>query len=355
MIRRSAIILTLLLVCALRSWAVKVAVVLPFKDSSAGQASIEFYRGFLLAVDSVKRGGLSVEVYALDSGTTVESLATALSKAGLTGIDVVFGPGLPSQTEALANYCRQAGTKLVVPFPAPNAHIADSPNAYLVQPPEEALYPAVGQLAMENLADANFVMFKCADGTAQDHAFQASISERVEAYGLPRGTLNVNADDVAAQLAFSPSRRNVIVPDSHSEASLNTLLSLLSQFSARNPRYVFTLLGYPSWLALTGKRSAEFHSLDAYLFSQCSYDPQGARTLRFTTTYWQCFGEEPPALTPSPAMLGFDVGYYFLCGVNSAPLQNDLLFRQQAQGKGHLNTYVELVHFGTDKFITNIR
>ncbi|MCD8304850.1 MAG: hypothetical protein LUC86_08530, partial [Prevotellaceae bacterium] len=319
----------LLLASALTVRAVKVGVVMPFKAGGPqGKAAVEFYRGFLLAVDSVKRGGLSVEVYAVDSGTSEASLNEALARGELKGAAVVFGPGVAGQAEALAAYCKQWGLKLVMPFPVQYQHLADNALVYQVSAPEQSLCPAAAQLAMENLADANFVMLKCSDGTPSDHAFQAAVSDRVTAYSLPHGTLNINADEVAAQMAFNASHTNVIVPDSHTDQTLSSLLKLLKQYRQKYPKYRFALLGFPSWLTLAAKYSDDLCSLDTYVFSQSHYGPVSSSSLSFGKKYSESFNTALPREYPSAAMLGFDVGYYFLCGVNSSPFQQDLSFRR---------------------------
>ncbi|MCD8266161.1 MAG: hypothetical protein LUC33_03295, partial [Prevotellaceae bacterium] len=279
---RRLTIFLFLFVATLSARAVKVGVVLPFKASGPqGAAAVEFYRGFLMAVDSVKRGGLSVEVYAVDSGTTEASLAEALSRGELKGAAVVFGPGIAGQAEALAAYCKQWGLKLVMPFPVQYQHLADNALVYQVSAPEESLCPAAAQLAMENLADANFVMLKCDDGTQSDHAFQQAVNDRVTAYSLMRGTLNINADEVAAQLAFNASRTNVIVPDSHTDQTLASLLKLLKTFRQKYPKYRFALLGFPSWLRVAARYSDDLCSLDTYVFSQSHYGPVSSSSLSF--------------------------------------------------------------------------
>lgn len=48
---------------------ISMGVILPFKSHAAETAKmVEFYRGVLIAVDSIKRSGISVDVFAYDSG-----------------------------------------------------------------------------------------------------------------------------------------------------------------------------------------------------------------------------------------------------------------------------------------------
>ncbi len=63
--------------------AVKVAVILPFDAASNGQSAesrkmTNLYQGFLLAVDSLKQKGMSVDVYAYDEAASYSSVDRVL-------------------------------------------------------------------------------------------------------------------------------------------------------------------------------------------------------------------------------------------------------------------------------------
>ena len=61
---------------------IKAALILPFLDVSKSEAArvIEYYEGFLMAVDSLKRSGVSIDLYAYNSGPENASLNPILSK-----------------------------------------------------------------------------------------------------------------------------------------------------------------------------------------------------------------------------------------------------------------------------------
>ncbi len=338
--------------CAFQMFAVKVGVVLPFKDRSPiGQTSIEFYRGFLLAVDSIKRQGLSVEVYAIDSGTSDATLSAALAKGDLKGADMVFGPAVETQANTLATYCKQNGIRLVMPFGMRCQQIDSNPYIFQASVPQENLYPRVMQMLLKNQKGANYVMLKCNDYSQEGEAFQTFCEQQVTGNGLHCSILNVNADDIAAQESFSTKRNNVIVPDSHSENALLTLLIFLRQY----PQYRFTLIGFPSWLNIAGRYENEFYAYDTYIFSPYFYTPLSNKMKKFDWSYNKNFNVYPSHTFPSPALLGFDVAYYFLAGEAPEPYQQDLKFGKASEQGGQVNNSVQLVHYATNKTVSVIK
>lgn len=354
-IKRTLLLLALVF-WAVQAAAVRVGVLLPLKERSPlGQMMLEFYRGLLLAVDSVKNQGLSVEVYTLDSGTTEASLREALAGGSLRPADLIFGPGVPEQAEALAAYCRQQGIRLVMPFNTPCATLATNPYVFQAMLPQEALYEAAVQLTLESLADAHFVLLRCGEADDRAASFQSALAERLQAYGLPHSVLNVQADAGAVVQALSITRNNLVIPDSRSEAALERMAQQLNAFRQTHPNYRFSLLGYPDWLAFATRRSELLFACDTYLFTPFYANPLSGRTIRFAQRYEQDFRSPLLPLLPSPAMTGFDLGYHFLHGVNPQPLQQDFDFQPVAEQGGQANCRLQLVHFASNKLIQVIR
>ena len=61
---------------------INIAVILPFKLSSAGSQSpySDYYKGLLLALDSLKNNGLKANVYTFDTNGDTEKITEILQK-----------------------------------------------------------------------------------------------------------------------------------------------------------------------------------------------------------------------------------------------------------------------------------
>lgn len=88
---------------------IKAALILPFLDVSKSEAArvIEYYEGFLMAVDSLKRSGVSIDLYAYNSGPENASLNPILSKKEMKDMDIIFGPLYPQQVKPLADFAQK--------------------------------------------------------------------------------------------------------------------------------------------------------------------------------------------------------------------------------------------------------
>lgn len=333
----------------------RVAVLLPFGSGGAMQESmVEFYRGFLMAADSVRSLGQTLEIHALDAGANTSQLDEILRSGELREMDFVIGPGVAAQTDALADYCHRHGIRLVMPFNTPYASLPSNPSVYQAIASPEVQTQFALQLVMENFADAHFVFLKTNNYNERGVALQNALRQQLEQFGVSFSDLNVNADDLALDRAMSITRRNVILLDSPAEPALQHAAGVLKRFQDANPGYKLSLLGYPDWLERAEAYSAVFHSLDTYIFTTFYSNPLSGRTIRFRRQYKDFFHAEMPSQSPSLCMTGFDLGLALLLD-NVSPLQNGYRFIQVDGQGGYVNSFVELVRYSPNRLISVIR
>ena len=83
---------------------IKAAIILPFMLDSISNdrfKMVEFYEGFLLALDSLKKGGVSVDLYLYDSGSPQQSIAPILEKPEMKEMNIIFGPMYSKKDDAV--------------------------------------------------------------------------------------------------------------------------------------------------------------------------------------------------------------------------------------------------------------
>ncbi|MFR5959835.1 MAG: LysM peptidoglycan-binding domain-containing protein [Bacteroides stercoris] len=105
---------------------IKAAVVLPFLPDGASKSEsakmVEYYEGFLMAVDSLKRTGTSIDLYTYSTGPATSSLNSILGKSEMKDMDI-YRPAAPAarSTSLLGRFARGSRTGrhgCVLPFTA---------------------------------------------------------------------------------------------------------------------------------------------------------------------------------------------------------------------------------------------
>ena len=369
--KRLPFLLLLCIICvATWSATVKVGVLMPLKEKSERATTlIEFYQGLLMAAEQVKSEGVSVDIYALDSGSSEAQLQQALQKVELAQMDVIFGPVDAVQVPSLAEYCQQRGIRMVLPFNTPCPQVYSNPYIYQVGVAQELLYPAISALVMDNMANSNFVIYHSGEADSRGQSFTDHVGQVLRLRNMQVSQLAADGDELAYDRALNQFRNNVIVPDSRSLTAINKLLRGIKAYQQNHSQYRIKLLGYPEWLTYTNTLLKDFYQYDTYVYSSYYRNPLSGRVARFEQTYKRNFNKTPRASFPRAEMLGYDLGCYFLNGmamlganfdeqqgtINQQPVQHYFNFQRVGEQGGFVNLNVQLVHYNTNKTIQVVK
>ena len=136
---------------------IRMGVILPLKGNTPEHKKmIEFYRGVLMAVEDIKKTGVSVDVFTYDAGQSAADMKAVLSRNALTELDFIIGPLRAEQIPALSGFCQKSKTRLVVPFSSQGDEMYQNPYYYAVNPPKSFLFSEAAHLTTELEASYTF-------------------------------------------------------------------------------------------------------------------------------------------------------------------------------------------------------
>ena len=114
-----------------RQRAIRLGLMLPLNDDgNDGKRMVEYYRGVLMACDSLKKEGISVDVKAWNLSENT-NLQTILSDPQAASRDMIIGPFYEKFVSELSAFAKSHKIKLVVPFSIHAQEIYSNP--YLFQ------------------------------------------------------------------------------------------------------------------------------------------------------------------------------------------------------------------------------
>ena len=136
-----------------------------------------------------------------------------------------------------------------------------------------------------------------------------------------------------------------------------------------NTKDKVSLLGYPEWLTYTGTLLQDFYLFDTRVFSTYYRNPLSGRTAKFEQQYLNNYTVPSRISYPRAEMLGYDLGYFFVHGLAALgrdfdaqqnalpqqPVQHGFNFTRVGEQGGYVNTFVELVHYKSNKTIQLIK
>lgn len=345
---------------------VRMGVILPLKERTPrGQKMVEFYQGMLMAVDSMKHKGLSVDVVAMHSGATASEMDALLNSTSLADCDIIFGPLDGQQIPILSDYCDIHGIRLVVPFSSITNHLTGRPLQYVISAPRYNIQQSGAWFLGELFNNCHFVMVDTKQADSDGAAFAEQVRTTLNKKGLFARQLPIDGDDMAFETAINPLRRNVIVLNSSTIKAINALLPRLKDYKQQHPDVQLTLFGYPSWQTYTSQLLTDFYQFDTHIFTTFYRNPLERHNRDFENSFLGWFHRPMGNTFPRYGTLGFDLAYFFLSGLSTygeelesnlgsmhiQPLQTPLSFTRYDEENGFINTFVEIVHYTTAQSI----
>ena len=351
-----------------RNRAIRVGVMLPLHNVDGdGRRMVEYYRGILMACDSLKKQGISTNVFAWNVPIDADIRQTLLEK-NADNCDIIFGPLYTKQVNALSEFCRTYNIKMVIPFSINGNAVETNPQIFQVYQSVSNLNADAINAFMERFPNHHPVFIDCNDSTSQKGNFTSGLRKQLEAKGVKYSITNLRSPDDAFARAFSASQQNVVILNTARSPQLNSTLARLNTLTGANPNLSISMYGYTEWLMYTKVYTSYFHKYEAYIPTTFYYNANSLQTQQLEANYKKWFnGEMQPSL-PRFAITGFDQANFFLRGLHQygtdfkglksqrvySHLQTPLIFKQTNAMGGMQNEAFMLVHYTKDNRIESI-
>ncbi len=350
-----------------RTRAIRLGIMLPLHEINGdGKRMVEYYRGVLMACDSLRANGISTDVCAWNVSEDCD-IQQVLRDPKAADRDLIIGPLYTKQVQALGSFAKQHNIRLLIPFSISSTEIYDNPNIYQVYQSGITLNQAWVYRFCQRFKDAHVILVDCNDNASTKGNFTSTLRNRLEQEGRLYSLTNVEAHESVLLNCFSKTQRNVVVLNTSSPTALNIAFARLTGLSLRNPSIQITMFGYPEWLQYTRQHLDNLYKFDTYIPSTYYMSPLSSGVEHFKKKYRWNFHQDMQNYPQLFAATGFDQAYYLLKGlhlygnnfsggsgmVGYTPLQTPLRFERIGNG-GLQNKAFFFVHYTMDHRIETI-
>lgn len=348
---------------------IKAAVMLPLMlDSNQSQGEqlriTEFYEGFLIAVDSLKRQGISMDIHTFDTKGNTTTIHSILSQKTMKDMDIIFGVASGETVKPLAEFAEKNNIRLVIPFTPKVEQVFSNPYIYQINTPQSYLYSEVYEHFIRKFRKSDVIFLEDGSGDREKAEFikglKAELQDNKVGYKQLQLSNDINPDRIVA--AMDTTAQTIFIPTSGKNTTLTRLLPHLSMVRREHPTIDMHLFGYPEWQTYTQDYLASFYELDTYFYSSFYTNNLFPEAIHFTHTYRHWYSKDMSNTFPKYGMLGFDIGYFFLKGlaqqgsalesnlnrVEVTPIQTGFKFERVNNWGGFINRKVFFVHFTKD-------
>lgn len=343
-----------------------IALALPFnlnveKADRQDKVYTEFYKGFLLAVDSMRNCGTPIKVMAFDTADSMDSVRSILANPMLAEAQVIVGPGDANQLNAFANYGKERGVEVLNLFHVKDISYRINPSMMQGNIPHETMYEKAADYLVNNLRGAVPVLVKSRNASADKAEFLTILKGRFDSCGI--NAVEIQFDD---QLklddleSIDGAGSFTFIPVTGKSDELQKMLSTLIEFKKNNPYPDgITLFGYPEWTTFRGDMLAKMIEMGTTVFSRFYTVPEDAQLKQVEDVFVKWYGSPMASLVPRQGLFGFDTGMYLIKALKAnggdfnlfTPayngVQNGFDF-QHSPGGGFVNNDLYIINFRTD-------
>ena len=351
-----------------RQRAIRVGVMLPLHNINGdGQRMVEYYRGILMACDSLKKTGLSVDVHAWNTPEG-DDLSKVLQDPNAAKCDLIFGPLYSAQMPALSDFVEKNDIRLVIPFSISAPQLTENKNIFQVWQTPTSINDATITRYMELFKDYHPVFIDCNDSTSKKGVFTSALRRQLENRQIAYNITNLKSSEESFAKAFSQGKRNIVILNTARSPELRVAFAKINGMKFNLPNLDITMFGYTEWLMYTRTHLDNFYKYNTYIPSVFYYNPLSSQTDRLEQKYRWNFHADMMQSLPRFALTGFDHAYFFLKGLHKygktfngaagmfgyPPVQTPLMFERLGDG-GLQNRSLLFVHYTPEHRVETVK
>ena len=301
----------------------KVALVLPFQLDSFfhNKAAIEssnipkavfpaldFYEGCLIAIDSLKKTKLNLELNVVDYSSSFQSFSPIATQKKLSEMNLLIGTLNSSDAKHVASYSYRKKINFVSPvannfMPEFNPYyLALNPNAVIQQ-------TKLLDLVEEKYGSKINVIVIHQANSIEENIAASSISSILQKFsGIHPVEIILNnknfSDSAIAE--FDSTKRNIVFVASNEFSFVNTVSKNVIQLANRYP---ITILGMPSWVNHEAMKNIFNKNVEVLITNSYLLNRSNAEYIKFHRNFTERFHVRPSEL----AIRGYET--MLLCGL----------------------------------------
>ena len=351
-----------------RNREIRLGIMLPLHNINGdGRRMTEYYRGVLMACDSLKKQGISIDVHAWNTAED-GNIYKVLEDPAAAKCDLIIGPLYSKQMDALSAFVTKHDIRLVIPFSINAPQLTTNRNIFQVyQSPTEQNEVIIARF-IERFKNYHTVVVDCNDSTSKKGIFTFGLRRQMEQRGMDAVVTNLKSTEANFSKAFSRTKPNVVILNTGRSQELGVAFSKINGLKANEPELDITMFGYTDWLLYTRTYLENFYKYNTYIPSVFYYNPLSVGTQRFERKYRQNFRSDMQSSLPRFAITGFDHAYFFLKGLHKygksfngaegmfgyPPVQTPLKFERYGNG-GLRNRTMMFIHYQPEHTVETIK
>lgn len=348
----------------------------PEKPVIRGRGSLEFYEGFLMAIDSLKKTGLNITIFNYDTEADTVKTKEILDELDYIEPQIIFGPIAYENVKIVNDFAARKGIVHVQPFTRNPKILTKNMKGFQMIP---STYEEMLNYAdyISNFYDWNIILLHKEDsiGYAQItqfkeklfnfFTFKSKYNEAIYKEIRISDSLNIHLRD-----GLRKEMKNLILVFSQREADVSSVIRELQFLSGY---YDLELFGLSVWRNFQSVRVELLHELKTTIYLPFYIDYTSEHTKSFINKARNILGYEPyrtvgRGIGFNYTYLGYESCFYFVNAFRKYGseftkcieyykqplLQSDYNFVRPDAQSGYVNSTISIIKYDDDYDVKQI-
>lgn len=295
---------------------VTIAVALPFnldKKDKHNKPMVEFYRGFLLAIDSMRNSGAPIHLMTFDTESTQDGVEQIIDMPDLKNVNAIIAPDNSEALKAFNSFGLENHIAVINPFNNRDSSYVNNPYAMQMALPRDMMYDRAAKAFLDSFEDYVPVILVSNGGRKDKMEFIDLLKAHLNKTGRKFKEIGYSGPLTAEILTrnLSRSENYAFIPASSHKDEFDNISGALETYKdSRDFKNEIIVWGYPEWLANRGGYE-KMHNLDSYIYSRTDL-PESFSTADIDAAYTKWFGPNMITTYPRWFYMGFDLGTFLL-------------------------------------------
>ena len=338
--------------------AFEVGIILPFglsqkKLDSNNHKMLDFYRGFLLALEETKDKFKSVNVHAIDE-SIIDSLGTnvIVNSENYKKLDLIIGPYNSNYINPIVQFASANNMHVVIPFSSKEDYFSTYNNVFQLNVVQSDFYNKTFKHLIDRNKNTNYIFYN-SDDKSENSVFSSSLKNYLTSAGISFKEVNSTAVTEITSL-LSQSNNNMLLCSFGSVKVFEKLIKNLDNAEGLS-NYKISIFGQPNWIQFAEDKKNDFSRYNCQYFTKFISDSSINSIKELEDKFEVYFKTEQYPAYPKYGVMGYDIGKYFLNNEkyfidggdikNINTLQTPLKFEKS---KGYFNNQIIFVSYDSN-------
>lgn len=261
---------------------------------------VQFYEGFRMALDSLKKTGVSLKVMVYDAERDTLKTLKLLQDPELRKTDLIIGMMYHRNFQLVADFANKNNITIVNPMSERDLILENNKKVYKVRPSLKTQFSAMIKYLQTDFRDSNMVVIS--DNQRLNKATADNIMTAMEEN---KADIHLAEGYGEVLSLLSKEKGNIIVLISDNKSFV---LDVVTKLNEHRNEFGVTLLGLPRWDRFDDIEADYLVNLKTHVMAPwfVDYDDPGVK--KFVAMYQDLYQTDPDPL----AFQGFDVTLYFM-------------------------------------------